>query len=92
MDLFRRKKKLFEYDPEELDLELLLTLRGSLVVKLIQVNDNLISRYRTLVSVGGKLRKRPGTQESTEILEKGAKKTEQFNEMLKKELEDMKSN
>ena len=48
-------KPLIEYDPKELNLELLGTLQSALIAKLMLVNRELSRRYRKLVELSAGL-------------------------------------
>lgn len=46
-----QKPKLFEQKPETLSLEALMTLQSSLMVKLMQTNDELMKRHQRMVEL-----------------------------------------
>ena len=82
MDLFKTKKdkKLLEYDPKELNMELLSHLQTSLIAKLILVNEEVIMRCRKLTELGRDL---PKAKDSREFIALSADHTEKFNAILK---------
>jgi len=79
----KRKKKLIDYDPKELDLETLSHLQASLVAKLILVNEELINRYTNIVDLSNDL---PDSRKSRAVLKKGAERLQGFNNILEIEL------
>lgn len=91
MSLFRKKraKKLFEYDPKELDLELLAHLQVSLVAKLVLVNKELMERYRSLGELGQEV---PNTDNAREVLVQSADHLENFTAILETELARIQGN
>ena len=74
---------MIDYKPEELNLELLSQLQGSLVAKLLLVNQELISRYRSVMSLSQDL---PESKANRDVLSKSADRLEKFNEILESEL------
>jgi hypothetical protein len=74
-----RKKKLFEYDPKTLNLELLSTLQGSLIAKLILVNTELASRWRGIAELSSDL---PNAGSARTTLVDGAERAEALNRVL----------
>lgn len=82
--MFRRKKKIFEYDPKDLNLELLSTLQVSLIAKLILVNDELKLRYQNISGLSSEL---PDVADSRQLLSESAARLSQINEVLRDELE-----
>lgn len=83
MELFTNKKKLYEHDPEELDLETLSELQASLIAKLFLVNQELISRYRNVTDLSSKL---PGSEKARNVLSDSADHLEKVNTFLQAEL------
>ena len=83
MGLFTGKKKLYEHNPEELDLETLSELQASLIAKLFLVNQELISRYRNVTDLSSKL---PGSENARTVLSESADHLEQVNTFLQAEL------
>ncbi len=55
MGLFSKKKNLIDYDPKELDMEMLSHMQASLVAKLMLVNEELIKRYANIVDLSSDL-------------------------------------
>lgn len=83
MSWFKRNRKLIEYDPSELDVEMLSHLRASLLAKLVLVNKELIQRYRDLVEIGTSV---AGTDEARHTLSKSADHLQAFGVSLEHEL------
>ena len=79
----KKTKKLFEYDPKELDLGMLSHLQASLVAKLVLVHDELLARNRKLIELSGGLDK---VEKPQAALAKEADHVEQLNDILKFEL------
>ena len=83
MGIFSKKKKLIDYDPKKLSLEMLSQLQASLIAKLMLVNKELIHRYVNIVDLSGDL---PDTGKSRAVLKSGAKRLQEFNCILETEL------
>lgn len=77
----KREKKLIDYDPKDLSLELLLTLQGGLMAKLLYTNDELIRRFNLLS--GAEI---PGAEKSAAVLASGAERLAKFNSLLESEI------
>lgn len=74
-----RKKKLIDHDPKTLSLELLSTLQGSLIAKLILVNTELASRWRSIAQISADL---PDSGGARKTLVDGAERVETLNRVL----------
>ena len=72
-------KPLIEYDPKELNLELLGTLQSALIAKLMLVNRELSRRYRKLVELSAGL---PNTDQEARALATGANRCERLTATL----------
>lgn len=83
MSIFTKNKKLFEYEPRELDLETLGDLQASLIAKLFLVNQELISRYRNVTDLSSGL---PRSEDAVTVLSDSADHLEQVNTFLQAEL------
>lgn len=83
MGFFKKDKKLYDYDPKELDLELLSHLQAGLVAKLVLVNEELISRYKNIVELGSEIK---NSENQITVLIEGAKHLENINLVLHSEL------
>lgn len=83
MKLFTKKKKLYEYDPKELDLETLSELQASLIAKLFLVNQELVHRYKNVTDLSSGL---PGSENARTILSDSADHLEKVNTFLQAEL------
>lgn len=83
MGLFSKERKLVDYDPKELDLDMLSHLQASLVAKLILVNEELISRWVSVATLGSDI---PNTEGAQATLQSGAAHLKEFNTMLEEEL------
>lgn len=83
MGLFTSKKKLYEHDPEELDLETLSELQASLIAKLFLVNQELITRYKNVTDLSTKL---PGSENARTVLSDSTDHLEKVNTFLQAEL------
>lgn len=77
------QKRLFEYNPKELNLELLVTLQSALVAKLLLVNRELSARGRNLVALSDGL---PNVENEREKLLKSAHWCDQVNVILEAHL------
>jgi hypothetical protein len=77
------QKPLFEYDPKELNLELLVTLQSALVAKLLLVNRELSARCQNLVALSDRL---PNVEDEREDLLKSARWSEKINVVLEARL------
>ncbi len=77
------QKRLFEYDPKELNLELLATLQSALVAKLLLVNRELSARGRNLVALSDRL---PNVEDEREKLLKRAHWCDKMNVILEAHL------
>src|SRR5262245_28625718 len=77
------QKLLFEYDPKELNLELLITLQSALVAKLLLVNRELSSRCGKLVALSDRL---PNVGDEREKLRKSADWCDKINVILEDHL------
>jgi hypothetical protein len=77
------QKLLFEYDPKELNLELLVTLQSALVAKLLLVNRELSSRGRKLVALSDQM---PNVEDEREKLRKSADWCDKINVILEDHL------
>jgi hypothetical protein len=73
-----RKKKLIDHDPKTLSLELLSTLQGSLIAKLILVNTELASRWRSIAQSADL----PDSGGARKTLVDGAERVETLNRVL----------
>ncbi len=82
--MFFRKKKLFEYDPKTLSLELLSHLQASLIAKLILVNNELQSRFTKLAELSSGL---DNVEDARKVMSDGADRLGRFNIILNLELE-----
>lgn len=83
MGLFSKEKKLVDYDPRELNFEMLSQLQASLVAKLILVNEELSSRWKNISALGSDL---PNSEDVRAVLGSGAEHLEEFNSILQSEL------
>lgn len=83
MGLFTKDKKLIDYDPMDLNLDMLSNLQASLVAKLILVNEELIQRYKNITDLSSNL---SNSDDARSVLSDGAKHLEQVNAILKHEL------
>ena len=83
MSIFEKKKKLYEYDPRELDLDTLNDLQASLIAKLFLVNQELIARYRNVTDLSSGL---PKSEAAVNVLTDSADHLEQVNTFLQAEL------
>ena len=72
-------KPLIEYDPKELNLELLGTLQSALIAKLMLVNRELSRRYRKLVELSAGL---PNTDQEARALATGVNRCERLTATL----------
>jgi hypothetical protein len=77
------QKPLFEYDPRELSLELLVTLQSALVAKLLLVNRELSARSQSLVALSDRL---PNVEEERTELLKSAHWCDKINIILEAHL------
>ena len=77
------EKRLFEYDPKELNLELLVTLQSALVAKLLLVNRELSTRCRNLVALSDRL---PNVEDERKKLLKSAHWCDRINVILETHL------
>jgi hypothetical protein len=77
------EKRLFEYHPKELNLELLVTLQSALVAKLLLVNRELSARGRNLVALSDGL---PNVGNERENLLKSADWCDKLNVILEAHL------
>jgi hypothetical protein len=77
------QKPLFEYDPRELSLELLLTLQSALVAKLLLVNRELSARSQGLVALSDGL---PNVEDERAELIKSAHWCDKVNVILEAHL------
>ena len=84
--MFFRKKRLIDYDPAKLNLEMLSTLQGSLVAKLIIVNEELRRRWQSVADLSEDL---PNSGASRAVLASGAARLERFNAFLETELAEI---
>jgi hypothetical protein len=75
----KQKKKLFEYDPKTLSVELLSILYGSLLAKLLLVTQELQERYEKIASLTEPV---PNTEADRATLMEGAKKLRGFGLIL----------
>jgi hypothetical protein len=73
------QKLLFQYDPKELNLELLVTLQSALVAKLLLVNRELSSRCQKLVALSDRM---PNVEDEREKLRKSADWCDKINVIL----------
>jgi hypothetical protein len=83
MGIFNKKKKLFEYDPKELDLDTLSELQTSLIAKLFLVNQELISRLKNVTNLGSTL---PDSENAMAVLTDRSDHLEKVNSFLQSEL------
>jgi hypothetical protein len=83
MSILTKGKKLYEHDPEELDLETLSELQASLIAKLFLVNQELISRYKNVTDLSSGL---PGSANARTVLSDSADHLEKVNTFLQAEL------
>jgi hypothetical protein len=83
MKILTNKKKLYEYDPKELDLETLSELQVSLIAKLFLVNQELISRYTNVTDLSSGI---PGSANARTILSDSADHLKKVNTFLQAEL------
>lgn len=81
-----RTKKLYDYQPHELSLDLLLTLQQSLIAKLILVNRDLINRYQNLAALSGELPSNSGVEKSCKVLSEEVRRLQPITELLEDEL------
>jgi hypothetical protein len=77
------QRRLFEYAPKELNLELLVTLQSALVAKLLLVNRELAARCRDLVALSDRL---PNVEDEREKLLKSAHWCDKMNVILEDRL------
>jgi len=77
------QKPLFEHDPKELNVELLVTLQSALVAKLLLVNRELSARCQNLVALSDRL---PNVEDEREDLLKSAHWSEKINVILEARL------
>jgi hypothetical protein len=83
MGLFGKKKKLFEYEPQELDLDTLSELQMSLIAKLFLVNQELIFRLKNVTNLGSTL---PDSDNAMAALSDRSDHLEKVNSFLQSEL------
>ena len=83
MGIIGKKKKLFEYDPKELDLDALSELQLSLIAKLFLVNQELINRFRNVTDLGSTL---PDSENAIAVLTARSDHLEKVNSFLQSEL------
>jgi hypothetical protein len=77
------QKPLFEYDPKELNLELLVTLQSALVAKLLLVNRELSARCQNLVALSNRM---PNVEGEREKLLRSAHRCDKMNVILEAHL------
>jgi hypothetical protein len=83
MGLITSKKKLFEYEPQELDLDSLNELQTSLIAKLFLVNQELILRYKNITDLDPDL---PQSDDAIALIAASMDHLEKVNAFLQAEI------
>ena len=78
-----KSKKLFEYDPRELDICMLSQLQASLTAKLILVNNEMGARYEAVITLD---QDNPKTVNARTVLKEGIQHLNEFNIYLDSKL------
>ncbi len=76
-------KKLFEYEPQELDLDALNELQTSLIAKLFLVNQELIVRYKSITDFDPGL---PQSEDAIATIKASVDHLENVNAFLQAEI------
>ncbi len=76
-------KKLFEYEPHELNLDALKDLQTSLIAKLFLVNQELIARYKNITDLDPGI---PQSEDAITTIKAGVDHLENVNTFLQAEI------
>jgi hypothetical protein len=77
--MFKKQKKLIDYAPKDLSLEMLCHFQRSLIAKLLVVDRELNAKFENLIAAGKEM---PNASEQVEVFERALKLNKSLDKML----------
>lgn len=77
--MFKKQKKLSDYDPKDLSLEMLWRLQSSLIAKVLIVDREINARFENLITAGKGM---ANTSKQVEVFGRGLKLNKSLDKIL----------